>query len=115
MGKTQEPLMIYHREYVRGCGSCSDCEIEKEDKTDTKNKFVPMYKCLLHNDDFNTMEHVINVLFKVFAFNVQEAYETMKEAHETGIALCRIEVFEQAEFHADQMKSYGLVSSIEPV
>ena len=97
-----------------GCGNCGDCGTERKNKTDEKTRHVPMYKCLLHNDDHNTMEHVAAVVQKVFAFNMLDSIAIMKEAHKTGIALCKVEVFEQAEFHCEQMQSYGLVASFEP-
>lgn len=75
---------------------------------------IPQYKVLLHNDDVNTMEHVVKVLMQVFKFSQAVCEQIMMEAHRTGVALCVIEPFEQAELHREQMTSFSLVATIEP-
>jgi ATP-dependent Clp protease adaptor protein ClpS len=75
---------------------------------------MPRYKVLLHNDDVNSMEHVVKALRQVFKFDMEECVRIMIEAHNNGLALCTVEPLEQAEFHRDQLLSHSLVSSIEP-
>ena len=75
---------------------------------------IPLYKVLLHNDDHNSMEHVINALKQTFKFEVGECERIMMEAHQNGIALCAVEPLEQAEHHRDQLNSFSLISTIEP-
>jgi len=75
---------------------------------------MPRYKVLLHNDDVNTMEHVLKALRKVFNFDEQECVRIMIEAHNNGLALCTVEPLEQAEHHRDQLLSFSLVATIEP-
>jgi ATP-dependent Clp protease adaptor protein ClpS len=75
---------------------------------------IPMYKVLLHNDDHNSMEHVIKVLMRVFQFELSVCEQIMMEAHQNGIALCTVEPFEKAEHHRDQLESFSLLSTIEP-
>ena len=75
---------------------------------------IPRYKVLLHNDDTNSMDHVIAVLRKVFKFGHEECERIMLEAHQNGVALCTIEPLEQAELHRDQLQSFSLIASIEP-
>ncbi|NTW65767.1 MAG: ATP-dependent Clp protease adaptor ClpS [Nitrospirae bacterium] len=75
---------------------------------------MPRYKVLLHNDDVNTMEHVLEALRKVFNFEDQECVRIMIEAHNNGMALCTVEPLEQAEHHRDQLISFSLVATIEP-
>ncbi len=74
----------------------------------------PLYRVLLHNDDTNTMDHVVHVLIRVFQFSHSEATEIMQDAHEQGVALCTTEPKERAEFHRDQLRSLSLSSTIEP-
>lgn len=74
---------------------------------------IPLYKVLLHNDDRNTMEHVVKALMRVFRFEQRECERIMLEAHHNGIALCTVEPLEQAELHRDQLKSFSLISTIE--
>ena len=75
---------------------------------------MPKFKVLLHNDDQNTMEHVIKALTRVFKFKLHECERIMLEAHRNGIALCTVEPLEQAEFHKEQLASYSLIATIEP-
>jgi len=75
---------------------------------------MPLYKVLLHNDDVNSMEHVVKALRQVFKFDEQECIRIMVEAHNNGLALCAVEPLEQAELHRDQLISFSLVATVEP-
>ena len=75
---------------------------------------IPLYKVLLHNDDSNSMDHVVRALMKVFKFGREECERIMLEAHQNGVALCVIEPLEQAEHHRDQLQSFSLLATIEP-
>ncbi len=75
---------------------------------------IPLYKVLIHNDDVNTMDHVIGALMRVFKLERKACERIMVEAHKNGLALCAVEPFEQAELHRDQLRSFSLVSTIEP-
>ena len=74
---------------------------------------IPLYKVILHNDDVNTMEHVVKVLMQVFKFERYICEEIMMEAHRNGLAVCRIEPLERAELHRDQLRSFSLTATIE--
>ncbi len=74
---------------------------------------IPRYKVLLHNDDVNSMEHVVGVLMRVFRFERGACERIMHEAHHNGVALCTIEPLEQAELHRDQLISFSLTATIE--
>lgn len=74
---------------------------------------IPRYKVLLHNDDVNSMEHVVKSLGKVFGFDRARCERIMLEAHRNGIALCAVEPYEQAELHRDQLVSLSLTATIE--
>jgi len=73
----------------------------------------PLYKVLLHNDDRNSMDHVVNALMRVFKFERPLCERIMLEAHQRGVALCIVEPLEQAEFHRDQLQSFSLTATIE--
>jgi len=75
---------------------------------------IPLFKVLLHNDDRNTMEHVVKALMHVFRFSKPACERIMSEAHHSGIALCTVEPLEQAELHRDQLQSFSLIATIEP-
>lgn len=73
-----------------------------------------LYKVLLHNDDHNTVDHVMKCLIRVFGFTEEVAFIIMEEAHRTGVALCIVEPLERAEMHRDQLLSLSLTATIEP-
>jgi ATP-dependent Clp protease adaptor protein ClpS len=81
---------------------------------DRETVVMPRYKVLLHNDDVNSMEHVVKALKQVFKFELEECVRIMVEAHSKGVALCAVEPLEQAELHRDQLQSFSLVATIEP-
>ncbi len=43
-----------------------------------------MYRVLLHNDDYTTMEFVVEVIMKVFKKPVMEATQIMMQVHKAG-------------------------------
>jgi len=79
-----------------------------------------MYKVVLHNDDYSTMEFVIHVLMKFFSKNYDEAHAVMLKIHHDGVGICGIYTFEVAESKSSKVNSYSrgkghpLKSSIEP-
>jgi ATP-dependent Clp protease adaptor protein ClpS len=73
---------------------------------------IPLYKVLLHNDDVNTMDHVIKALMQVFKFDQLVCERIMMAAHQNGIAVCTAEPLEQAELHRDQLISFSLIATI---
>ena len=75
---------------------------------------MPLFKVLLHNDDHNTMDHVMSSLTRVFRFDTQTCERIMLEAHRSGVALCAVEPVELAEHHRDQLIALSLLSTIEP-
>jgi ATP-dependent Clp protease adaptor protein ClpS len=80
----------------------------------SRTTLIPRYKVLLHNDDKNLMDHVVEALMDVFKFKREECQRIMLEAHRNGVALCVVESFEQAELHRDQLQAFSLLASIEP-
>jgi len=82
--------------------------------TDREVTHNPLYNVLLHNDDVNSMEHVVRALLQVFKFELAMCEQIMIEAHNSGIALCTVEPYEQAEHHQEQLRSLSLVATIEP-
>ena len=57
----------------------------------------PMYKVLLHNDDFTTKEFVVSILVTVFNKSLDDATRLMWEIHKKGTGLCGVYPFEVAE------------------
>jgi ATP-dependent Clp protease adaptor protein ClpS len=57
----------------------------------------PLYKVLLHNDDYTTMEFVILILENVFRKSTAEATRVMLNVHNQGIGIAGVYTREVAE------------------
>jgi ATP-dependent Clp protease adaptor protein ClpS len=57
----------------------------------------PMYRCILHNDNYTTMEFVIQVLTEIFGKPIDQAKKIMLEVHERGQAVVGIYTKDIAE------------------
>lgn len=65
------------------------------------------YKVLMHNDDYTTMEFVIDVLMGIFRKTEAEAVRLMHAIHERGLAVCGIYTLEIAETKVEQVVAYA--------
>ena len=72
-----------------------DSEIEDEIKEPS------MYKVLLHNDDYTSMEFVVEILVSVFNKSIEDATMTMLKVHKEGIGICGVYTYEIAETKVD--------------
>ncbi|MDM9380913.1 MULTISPECIES: ATP-dependent Clp protease adapter ClpS [unclassified Chlorogloeopsis] len=89
--------------------------LETLEKRSTSRKLAPQYRVLLHNDDYNSMEYVVQVLLTTVPSLTQpQAVSIMMEAHTNGIALVITCAQEHAEFYCETLKNHGLTSTIEP-
>ena len=81
----------------------NEIEVELEDDIDLQEP--KKYKVFLLNDDFSTMDFVIDVLVKVFRKNQTEAEAIMLEVHNNQKGLCGVYSFEIASTKVAQVKS----------
>lgn len=79
------------------------------------------YKVLLHNDDYSTMDFVVDILMNVFHKKINQAEEIMIAIHKSGKAVCGIYTFEIAETKVYQVKElaknngFPLLATMEEV
>lgn len=73
-------------------------------QTDTKTRVDKprMFKVLLHNDDYTSMEFVVEVLMVVFRKTRVEATRVMLLVHNSGIGVAGVYTREVAEARAAQ-------------
>ena len=57
----------------------------------------PLFKVLLHNDDFTTMEFVVWILESVFNMTEEQAIQVMLNVHLRGLGVAGIYTYEIAE------------------
>ncbi|HEX9162814.1 MAG TPA: ATP-dependent Clp protease adaptor ClpS, partial [Thermoanaerobaculia bacterium] len=62
----------------------------------------PLYKVLLHNDDYTTMDFVVWVLQSVFGMPEEQAVQVMLNVHVKGVGVAGIYTFEIAEMKVDK-------------
>ena len=80
-------------------------ETKGEVKSEKKVKEPSMYRVLLHNDDYTTMEFVVEVLAHIFHKTIEDATRIMLNVHEKGIGVCGVYTFEVAETKVDTVNS----------
>lgn len=66
-----------------------------------------LYKVLIHNDDFTTMEFVIEVLVKFFHKTVEEATHLMLYVHTRGRAIAGVYSRDVAETKVATVTDYA--------
>ena len=72
-----------------------------------KVKPPSQYKVILNNDDYTTMEFVIDVLQRFFSMDIDRATQLMLAIHYEGKAVCGIFTAEVAEMKVLQVMSYA--------
>ena len=73
--------------------------VEEEQQT----KKPPLYKVLMHNDDFTTMEFVVFVLIEIFHKSEAVAVEIMYAVHRKGFGVAGVFNREIAEAKINQV------------
>jgi ATP-dependent Clp protease adaptor protein ClpS len=71
-------------------------------ESETRLEKPPLYKVVLHNDDFTTMDFVVFVLRTIFHRNDAEAFTIMLKVHTEGIGVAGVYTFEIATMKAEK-------------
>ena len=83
--------------------------------TETLARVLPPWHVILHNDDHNTMDHVVASLLRcVPPLTIERAVEVMFTAHNQGHAEVIACPKETAEHYRDSLESAGLTATLEP-
>jgi ATP-dependent Clp protease adaptor protein ClpS len=88
---------------------------DQQTRQKTRQELCPPWKVLLHNDDVNTMDHVIRALTEsVPGMPAHRAVRIMLEAHLRGLSIVTVCPLETAEYYRDRLISFSLTSTVEP-
>lgn len=93
----------------------SEVLVEKK----TKLEKPKLFKVILHNDDFTTMEFVVFVLQYVFSLSEAEAFTIMLQVHNDGIGIAGIYPYEIATMKSEKAmniakaREYPLLCRVE--
>jgi ATP-dependent Clp protease adaptor protein ClpS len=96
-----------------------DFQEDLENKVEDELEEPPLYKVLLHNDDYTTMEFVVEILQRVFHKSPPEALRVMLLVHKDGVGVCGLFPAEIAEtkvelvHHLAKKHGYPLKCSME--
>jgi ATP-dependent Clp protease adaptor protein ClpS len=86
---------------------------QRQDQTDgavkervkVEKKEPTLYKVILLNDDYTTMEFVLNVLESVFQRTPAESYRIMMQVHVNGSGIAGVYPWEVAETKVETLTS----------
>jgi ATP-dependent Clp protease adaptor protein ClpS len=76
-----------------------DPELDDAVATESKPKLKkpPLFKVLLHNDNYTTMEFVVYVLIGIFHHSEGDALRIMLQVHNQGVGVAGVYTYEIAE------------------
>ncbi|MCF6205410.1 MAG: ATP-dependent Clp protease adaptor ClpS [Sulfurovum sp.] len=63
-----------------------------------------MFRVLLHNDDYTSMDFVVEVLMDIFHKDHLQAEQIMLQIHEKGKAICGVYTYEIAQMKVEQVR-----------
>jgi ATP-dependent Clp protease adaptor protein ClpS len=74
-------------------------------RPEQRTKKPPLFRVLLHNDDYTTMEFVVWILQTVFHHDETSATRIMLHIHQNGIGVAGIYTYEIAETRAARVEA----------
>lgn len=97
----------------------SEHDSEVLTESETKLEKPKLFKVILHNDDFTTMEFVVFILKHVFMRSDAEAVSIMLKVHNEGVGIAGTYPFEVANMKAEKAMNlskaheYPLLCTVE--
>jgi ATP-dependent Clp protease adaptor protein ClpS len=95
-----------------------DAELATETSVEVQRP--PLYKVLLHNDDYTTQDFVVFILETIFHHSSEMAIQIMMHVHARGLGVAGLFPYEIAEAKVDQVQAlareneFPLLCSTEP-
>ena len=90
-----------------------------KDRAEVKSQDPKLFNVVLLNDDYTTMEFVLQILEELFQKSPAEAYRIMMQVHRNGRGLAGVYTWEVAETKSDSVAAlagkagYPLRATIE--
>jgi ATP-dependent Clp protease adaptor protein ClpS len=102
----------------------ADLDFEREEAVVTESKprlkKPPLYKVLLHNDDYTSMEFVVFILRTIFQRSEVDAVRIMLHVHNQGVGVAGVYTYEIGEAKIAKVttlarqEEFPLLCSLEP-
>lgn len=83
----------------------TDGDTDFEVLDDNEIREPSKYKVLLHNDDYTTMEFVVEILMRVFHKTEAQSVAIMLAVHHEGVGVCGVYTAEVAETKVETVLS----------
>src|SRR2546430_6882245 len=84
--------------------------VQEQTRTKKRLEKPKLYKVLLHNDHYTTMEFVVSVLRQVFGHPAPAAQRIMLNVHEQGYGVAGVYTHEIAETKAEKTMALARAS-----
>ena len=100
---------------VEGAAGAPDGGVAVEEEVAApREKTLPPFKVLLHNDDVNEFVYVVATIVELTPLTAEEAFACTLEAHENRVSLLLVTHKERAELYCEQFASRRLTVTTEP-
>jgi len=84
----------------------NDSEVEFESREELSG--IKRYKVVLLNDDFTSMDFVVEILMELFGHPLDSAINIMLNIHREGRGICGVYTYEIAETKISQVRKRAL-------
>ena len=100
---------------MSGIEAAAETEVAPAIEVAVDEDLSPPWQVLIFNDPVNLMSFVTLILRRIFGYSEQKATELMLQVHHRGRAIVWTGEREKAELYVQQLQSYQLNASMEPV
>ena len=82
-------------------------DTEIKSVSETKLKVPKLYRVILFNDDYTTMDFVVEILITIFNKPAAEATKIMLDVHKRGQGVCGVYTYDIAVTKVNQVNKYA--------